>query len=312
MKPFTYYEAEKLLKKEWKDLDMSVINLNDLTTPKELSEELDISESTANNWLSKRTDISKLGEKAVGYQLMLDLIQAYNRIPKSNIIVQKQDTYEIYSENEDGQYEWLATTNNIKLARTLKEIQKVYTMLKMSADFISTEIETRESCGCGEDELKWYKNDLSNLFDLIHYIHRGVTLSEKIEKINDDTLKDLNLDFTSDEVDKTPELKSDNDDVLNDFSAPVNKTYKGQINTDDIPEGTIIRRTVKKGSKTGEYHLKKIDNYIVNTDNGKKYPTVNSAARNILGYEENVKENWDFYDTTNKKWRKCKYLVEKE
>ena len=125
MKPFTYYEAEKLLKKEWKDLDMSVINLNDLTTPKELSEELDISESTANNWLSKRTDISKLGEKALGYQLMLDLIQAYNRIPKSNIIVQKQDTYEIYSENEDGQYEWLATTNNIKLARTLKEIQKV-------------------------------------------------------------------------------------------------------------------------------------------------------------------------------------------
>ena len=305
MKKFTYYEAEKFLKKEREDLDVSVELLKDLTTAHELSEALDISESTANNWLSERTDISKLGEQAVGYQLMLDLLQAYNKIPESNVVVKKQDTYEIYSENEEGQYELLATANNPKLARTLKEIRKIYAMLKMSANFIRNEIETLESVNDGDIDLSGYKTDYTNLMDLIHYIQDGQTFSEKCENI---LKKEIDWNFTPDKIINTPELKSDNEDVLNELQSPVLKTYKGQIDTDQIPEGTLIQRIVKNGEKAGEYNLKKINGKIVNLEDGKEYPSINTASMDILEFSENVKETWRFYDEAHNEWKKCKYL----
>ena len=191
MKNFTYYEAEKNLKQGGSDLDIFTIDLENLTTAKELSKKLDISESTANNWIAGRTDISKLGEQAIEYQLMLDLISAYNRIPKSNIVVKKQDIYEIYSKNKDGKYELLATTADPKLARVIEEINKVYEMLGMSEDFISTEIQTREGSGYSYDELKGYKTDLANLCDLIHYIQYGITLSEKMENYTRERMKEI-------------------------------------------------------------------------------------------------------------------------
>lgn len=309
MKNFTYYEAEKFLKQGGSSLDLSMIDLEELTTAKELSKKLDISESTANNWMTGRTDISKLGEQAIGYQLMLDLIRAYNWIPESNIVVKKQDVYEIYSKNEDGEYELLATTVNPRLARTIKEIRKVYEMLRMSFDFIFTELETREASGYEPNELKMYKTDLANLRDLIHYIQDGITCSEKCETL----LKTpIDFNFTPDEIINPPELKSDNDDVFKELLMPSSRTYKGQINTSKIPEGTLIRRVIKKGEKIGEYELKKIAGNIVNLENGKKYPTINAASTDILGYEENVKENWYFYDNIHSEWKKCKYLVEDE
>ena len=191
MKNFTYYEAEKFLKQGGSSLDLSTIDLEELTTAKELSKRLDISESTANNWIDGRTDISKLGEQAIGYQLMLDLIRAYNWIPESNIVVKKQDIYEIYSKNEDGEYELLATTVNLRLARTIKEIRKVYEMLRMSKDFIFTEIQTREASGYEPNELKEYKTDFTNLLDLISFIQDGVTYSEKCENENRKLIKEL-------------------------------------------------------------------------------------------------------------------------
>ena len=309
MKAFTNYEVQKFINMKQKELDDELdvsIGLQKLTTARELTEELDISESTANNWLKNRTEISKLGEKAAKYQLMLDLLQAYNSIPKSNVVVKKQDIYEIYSENEEGQYELLATTNNPKVARTLKEIQKVYAMLKMSANFISNEIETLESVNDGDIDLSGYKTDYANLMDLLHYIQDGKTWSEKYESI----LKEpIDLYFTPDKVINTPELKSDNEDVLTELVSPLSKTYKGQINTDQIPEGTLIRRVIQKGSKTGEYNLKKVDGKIVNLENGKEYQSINSASMDILEYSENVKENWYFYDSEHNEWKKCKYLI---
>lgn len=46
-------------------------------------------------------------------------------------------------------------------------------MLAISENFISTEIQTRESGGYSCDELKGYKTDLANLQDLIAYIEEG-------------------------------------------------------------------------------------------------------------------------------------------
>lgn len=309
MKAFTNYEVQKFIKMKQNELDDELdvsIDLHKLTTARELTEELDISESTANNWLKNRTEISKLGEKAAKYQLMLDLLQAYNSIPKSNVVVKKQDIYEIYSENEEGQYELLATTNNPKVARTLKEIQKIYAMLKMSANFILNEIETLESVNDGDIDLSGYKTDYANLIDLLHYIQDGKTWSEKYESI----LKEpIDLYFTPDKVIHTPELKSDNEDVLTELVSPLFKTYKGQIDTDQIPEGTLIQRVIKKGEKKGEYNLKKINGKIVNLENGKEYQSINSASMDILEYSENIKETWYFYDAEYNEWKKCKYLT---
>ena len=110
----------------------------------------------------------------------------------------------------------------------------------------------------------------------------------------------------------TPELKTDSKDVVSEFIYPIPRTYKGQIDTKRIPEGTLIRRIVKKGNKEGIYELKKIGDNIIYQKAGKSYPSINAASTDILGYEENVKENWYFYDNLHNEWKKCKYLVEDE
>ena len=310
MKNFTYYEAEKFLKEIAKNkaIDVDNFDLNNHSNAEEISNLLDVSESTANNWLSGRTDISKLGKKALAYQLMLDLVHTYNSIPPSNIVVKKQDTYEIYSASEDGEYELLATTTNPKLARTIKEIQKVYNILNICRDFISTELETRESCGC-KDLCIPYRTDLNNLIDLMHYIQDGVTFSEKYENLLQTA---LDFNFDAKEFENTSELKTDNKDVFSEFTSPITKTYKGQIDTKQIPENTLIRRIVKKGKKEGIYELKKVGDKIIYLKNGKSYPSINAASFDILGYAENVKENWYFYDVIHNEWKKCKHLVKDE
>ena len=59
MKNFTYYEAEKFLKEIAKNkaIDVDNFDLNNHSNAEEISNLLDVSESTANNWLSGRTDI---------------------------------------------------------------------------------------------------------------------------------------------------------------------------------------------------------------------------------------------------------------
>ncbi len=312
MKNFTYYEAEKFLKEIAKNkaIDVDNFDLNKHSDAEEISNLLDVSESTANNWLSGRTDISKLGKQALACQLMLDLIQTYNNIPQSNIIVKKQDTYEIYSALENGEYELLATTTNPKLARTIKEIQKVYNILNVCRDFISTELETRESNGYEDSLILPYRTDLNNLIDLIHYIQDGVTFSEKYENL---LQTPIDFNFDAKKFENTPELKTDNKDVISEFVSPIFRTYKGQIDTKKIPEGTIIKRSMKRGNQKGNiYELKKEGDKIICPKNGKSYPSINAASTDILGYAENVKENWYFYDNIHKEWKKCKHLVEDE
>ena len=311
MRNFTYYEAEKFLKEIAKNkaIDVDNFDLNKYSDTEEISNLLEVSVSTANNWLSGRTDISKLGKQALACQLMLYLVHTYNSIPQSNIVVKKQDTYEIYSASTDGEYKLLATTTNLKLARTIKEIQKVYEMLVMSENFISTELETRESNGYEDSLILPYRTDLNNLIDLIHYIQDGVTFSEKYENL---LQTPIDFDFDAKKFENTPELKTDSKDVVSEFIYPIPRTYKGQIDTKKIPEGTLIRRIVKKGNKEGIYELKKIGDNIIHQKTGKSYPSINAASTDILGYEENVKENWYFYDNIHNEWKKCKYLVEDE
>ncbi len=308
MKNFTCYEAEKFLKETAeKKLDIDNFDLNKFSSAKEITELLDVSESTANNWLAGRTDISKLGKQAIAYQLLLDLIRTYYNTPKSNIVVKKQDVFEIYSEGENGEYELLATTSNSKIARTIKEVKKIYNMLNVCRCFISTELDVRRSCGVEENELAPYQTDLRDLVDLIHYIQDGITFSEKYENLLNQPI-DFNFDVET--LRKNQELDSDDKDVMTEFVSSVSREYKGQIDTKMIPESTIIRRVVAKGSKKGVYELKKIGNDIVYMANGKKYQSINAASTEILGYNENVKENWYFYDTLSRQWKKCKCLVE--
>ena len=115
MKNFTYYEAEKFLKEisEKNELDIDDFDLSEFSNAKEASQTLGISESTANNWLSRRTDISKLGDQAIAYQLMLNMVKAHSETPKSNILVKNEEEYTIYREKSDGEHEFLAKTNDV-------------------------------------------------------------------------------------------------------------------------------------------------------------------------------------------------------
>ena len=311
MKNFKYYEAEKFLKEiaRNKTIDIDNFDLNKHTDAEEISNLLELSKSAANNWLSGRTDISKLGKQALACQLMLDLIQTYNNIPQSNIVVKKQDAYEIYSALENGEYELLATTTNPKLARTIKEIQKVYNILNICRDFISTELETRESAGYEDSLLQPYRTNLNNLIDLMHYIQDGVTFSEKYENL---VQMPIDFNFDAKKFENTPELESDNNDVISEFTSPISRTYKGRIDTQKIPEGTIIRTSVTRGKKVGTYELKKSGDKIIYQKTGKNYPSINAASTDILGYEINVKDKWYFQDNLTHEWKKCKYLVEDE
>lgn len=310
MRNFTYYEAEKFLKEIAKNkaIDIDNFDINKHSDAKEISNLLDVSESTANNWLSGRTDLSKLGKQALAYQLMLDLVHTYNNTPRSNVVVKKQDIYEIYSDTANGEYELLATTTNIKLARTIKEIQKIYNILDICRDFISTELETREANGYEDFLVQPYRINLNNLIDLMNYIQDGVTFSEKYETL----LHSIDLNFDAKKFENTSELETDRKDVISEFISPTSRIYKGQIDTQRIPEGTLIRRIVKKGEKEGIYELKKVGDKIVYQKNGKSYTSINAASGDILGYEENVKENWYFQDNITNEWKKCKHLVEDE
>lgn len=310
MRNFTYYEAEKFLKEIAKNkaIDIDNFDLNKHSDAKEISNLLDVSESTANNWLSGRTDLSKLGKQALAYQLILDLVHTYNNTPRSNVVVKKQDIYEIYSDTANGEYELLATTTNIKLARTIKEIQKIYNILDICRDFISTELETREANGYEDFLVQPYRTNLNNLIDLMNYIQDGVTFSEKYETL----LHSIDLNFDAKKFENTSELETDRKDVISEFISPTSRIYKGQIDTQRIPEGTLIRRIVKKGEKEGIYELKKVGDKIVYQKNGKSYTSINAACGDILGYEENVKENWYFQDNITNEWKKCKHLVEDE
>ena len=60
MRNFTYYEAEKFLKEIAKNkaIDVDNFDLNKYSDTEEISNLLEVSVSTANNWLSGRTDMS--------------------------------------------------------------------------------------------------------------------------------------------------------------------------------------------------------------------------------------------------------------
>ena len=123
----------------------------------------------------------------------------------------------------------------------------------------------------------------------------------------------IDFNFVAKKFENTPELESDNNDVISEFTSPISRTYKGRIDTQKIPEGTIIKRIVKSGNQKGNiYELKKEGDKIICPQNGKSYPSINAASTDILGYKEDVKKSWYFCDNIHNEWKKCKYLVEDE
>ena len=245
MKNFTYYEAEKFLKEvaQGQDLDIDNFNLSEFSNAKEVSKLLDVSESTANNWLAGRTDVSKLGEQAIGYQLMINMVEAYKNTPKSNILVQNQEEYSIYSESENGTHELLATTQNPKLARTIKEIKKVYRALVLCEKFMTEELETREDHFSAE-ELQPYNIELTNLRDVIAYIAQGKSISQKREEILN---KCLNIDIPPIDLQSNTTKDNKNKEILElkkEASDALEKNKR--IYYDTFPIGTIFKHKTNK------------------------------------------------------------------
>ena len=278
---------------------------------KELAELLDVSDSTANNWLNGRTDISKLGEQAISYQIMIDLLRAYKNTPKSNIMIETKDgNYEIYGSCDNGDYKLLATTGDAKIARTIKEINKLYKILAVCEDFISTELETRKAYG--DANVSTYSADLTNLRDLMKYISSGQTISELRDKMIKDAsnelsklLSDNSLPPVAFSADNTK--VNENKDIIT-IAKLAAKDMQGydKLYDDVIPDGALFRyipmktrdikyrgielyvRKISKGNYLTEnvkkYGREWIDYQDVfgNNNVGKIYPSLRSAYEAIL------------------------------
>lgn len=272
MKNFTYYEAEKFLDEaaQEQELDIDNFELSEFSNAKEVSKLLDVSESTACNWLAGRTEISKLGEQAIGYQLMLNIVKAYTETPKSNILVQSQDEYNIYTEGDKGMYEFLAKTNNPKLARTIKEIKKVYKALVFCEKFISEELETREDYFSAE-ELQPYNIELANLRDLISYISSGTSISQKRDNLIDAEIPPIKLGSNN--------IKSNKDEGIIALTEKASEGLEDKKLYDEcIEEGTVFRY---KPQRTRDFRYRGIALYVKKIENN-KYLTLRVEKDNTI------------------------------
>ena len=328
MKNFTYYEAEKFLKEvaQGQDLDIDNFDLSEFSNAKEVSKLLDVSESTANNWLAGRTDISKLGEQAIGYQLMINMVEAYKNTPKSNILVKNDDGYVIYREKSDGEYEFFAKTNDIKLARTIKEINKVYKLLVLCERFVSEELKIREDYFSAE-ELQPYNIELTNLRDVIAYIAQGKSISQKREEMLNEDLPPIDLQSNTTKDNKNEDIlelkKEASDDLVND---------KKKLPDICIPKGALLRykpnttRNPYTNYKGIVLYVKKIENgkyltykaekngiewtdykdYFGENNLGKEYKSLRSAFEAILYTKSkslNETEETEYSTNDGKTWR---------
>lgn len=334
MKNFTFYEAEKFLNEIAKknELDIEDFDLSEFSNVKEASQTLGVSESTASNWLSRRTDISKLGDQAIAYQLMLNMVRAYKKTPKSNILVRKDDEYTIYKEKNDGEYEFFAKTNDIKLARTIKEINKVYELLVFCEKFISEELKTRADYS-SDGELQPYSIELTNLRDLIRYISKGVNLSQFIDEQRQEIKEEFNKIFSPITI-STNNAKLNNDEVV--------VALKNQASDDLISDKKLYDTCIPKGAllrykpSTTKYpytkyngivlYVKKIDegkyltykvekngvewtdykDYFEKNNIGKEYKSLRSAFESILYTKSkslNETEETEYSTDDGKTWR---------
>lgn len=335
MRNFSYYEAKKFLEDvSKKGIDINQFDLEEFYNAKELAELLDVSDSTANNWLNGRTDISKLGEQALSYQIMIDLLRAYKNTPKSNIMIETKDgNYEIYGISDNGDYKLLATTGDAKIARTLKEINKLYKILAVCEDFISTELGTREASG--DETALTYSADLTNLRDLMKYISSGQTISE----LRDELIKDCDEELSkllSDNSLPPVAFSSDNTKVNENkeiitIAKQAARDMQGydKLYDDVIPDGALFRYIptktrdfkfrgielyVRKISK-GRYLAEKIKKYgrdwvdyqdaFGNNNIGKTYQSLHSAYEAILYTKSkslNETEETEFSTNDGKTW----------
>ena len=294
MRNFSYYEAKKFLEDvSKKGIDINQFNLEEFYDAKELAELLDVSDSTANNWLNGRTDISKLGEQAISYQIMIDLLRAYKNTPKSNIMIETKDgNYEVYGSCNNGEYKLLAITGDIKIARTIKEINKLYKILEFCEDFISVELKTRE----GYDELvRPYSADLTNLRDLMKYISSGQTISELRDKMIKDAsnelsqlLSDNSLPPVTFSADNTK--VNENKDIIT-IAKQAARDMQGydKLYDDVIPDGTLFRYIPMK---TRDIKYRGIELYVKKISKG-KYLTekVKKYGREWIDYQDAFGQN---------------------
>ena len=188
MKNFTYYEANKLLNETIRNntLDIDYMSWDDCIDSPELSKLLDISESTANNWLLGRSEISKLGKQAIGYQLFIDIIRAYKQKKIDKILTLDNEKYHILSPSKDGVFENLATTQDIQIARYIQTEKNILKYLYEYMELLDEEIFAR-----GDDCNQYLKERKRDLLDILYYIEKGITYSEKMENDNRERMKEL-------------------------------------------------------------------------------------------------------------------------
>lgn len=334
---FTNYEAEKFFTQNDEGIIEDKLLMDDkFLEPQELSKMLDISESTANNWLNKRNDISNLGEQAILYHLLKDLINTQKYNLKSNILVNNNDIFEIYRRTDKDTYELLATTKDIHLARTIQNIHKVYDALSYSIEFIQQEINSLQDYGV---ECGGYKRELINIKDLIHYINKGETYSkakeERQKKDMEEFIKNL------DELEKSENKQILSKDIDNIQNSEINSDSL-YIQTDDkklydavIPNGALIKyeplrtRNLKyrgiclyvKKLKDNCYQTEKVTrygkvwedykDYFGENNVGKKYPSLLSAFVSLLytrSKSVNTTEETEYSLDNGKTWKSTSNL----
>ncbi len=298
--PDTDFMINKELRETEGDLDIKELWDNWEGTAQELADMLDISVSTANNWISAKGDISEMAKQALGYQRLKTLISNFLKQSEEAIICQKDNYYEIYQKTGSF-YEIIATTKYLEIARLIQKKALLIKLLKWALNFIQTELETRESVNAKDLSESYYK-DFYNLLDCLYYIKFGKTFSEtQINEIENINLKEL---FKSkDNAKQIPSLKESILQVGTLFKYEAKKTtlpykkYKGCILTVLYEKKNSYK--VLPVQKDGEIWSDYTDLHGMNAV-GKTFPTLN-AAMSAIYYTKTKSMNV---------WRDCEYSTD--
>ena len=151
MRDFTYEETIKLFNeiKENREIPEDILAdyINEYITDisnEDLANNLDISISTANNWLTGRNNISQLGKQAIGFQILLKVIICFMNHEKKNIIVKKGDLFDICYP-KDNLYHSFATTTDYATAKFILLKNTIQKQLKDYEDILDNEYDIRKN-----------------------------------------------------------------------------------------------------------------------------------------------------------------------
>ena len=301
--PDTNYRVAKELTETKGELNIDELWDSWDGTAQKLAKLLDISPSTASNWISSNENISTMAKQALGFHRLKKLVSDFFSHPRNSFIVKTDNSYEVY-QKEGEFFKKIATTDDIAIARLIEKRNMMLPLIKKAIEFIEDELKTREI----ELEHPWYQ-DLYNLKDCIHYVIDGKTFSEKLQTISNEALQELEAAFS--EIENKKDISESK--ILTDIDKtsfigalfryeaknPISryKKYSGCVLTVRYEKENSYR--VLPVKKDGEIWSDFTD-YQGNNNVGNVYSSLNAAISSV-------------YYTRTKNinvWRECEYSTD--